>query len=133
MKRALLSLVLLAGCSSGLSISYHRVPLGSDERTLMVLLSEEEDMDGENPIALLERLKRKPGEKLHAVVGQIGEGSFAAIDSGSGSVIVTKGGPGSPQIGALLREVEERLGVAPPDEVREDLTVAKKILEGLPR
>src|SRR5690348_5084753 len=97
MRLALLASFLVAGCSSGLTISYHPVPLGSDERTLMVLVSKDEQLD-ENPVALLDRLKLRPAEKLRVVVGRVGERSFAAIDSGSGTRIVTNEGPGTPEL-----------------------------------
>ncbi|MEZ0230310.1 MAG: hypothetical protein ACAI25_16935 [Planctomycetota bacterium] len=137
MKRALLvvSLVaaalLAAGCSSDMTLTYHRVPLGAEDRNLYVLVAKDEDM-GENPIALLERLKRRHDEALHVVVGSIAGHSFAAIDSGGGSLIVTKDGRGSPEVTPLLREVERRLATASDDDARKDLAAAKQILESLP-
>jgi hypothetical protein len=132
MKRASILAVLLAAGCAGMQVTYHRVQLGTPERNLYVLISEDEDME-ENPVALLERLERRHDEKLHVVVGQIAERSFAAIDSGCGATIVTKGGRGSPDVASLLREVEQRLAVAADIDARQDLVFAKKILEGLPK
>lgn len=136
-QEVILGLLLLAGCSSGLDISYHRVALGAADRSLMVLVSKDKDLGDDNEVALLDRLMKRPAEKLHFVVGRIGDRSFASIDSGSGPLVVTDH---SAHVPAELRELDDILrarlepeGTYSRKDDRGDISAAREILGAILR